>query len=182
MNIANVGSSPYTSVQTGTFTGGPLGSGTFTRTTQSQGDTVTISGTRTSTSGQTVTDQISITRNADGSITRDSTYTNALGKSVQRDVTLGALQDDTRSVTGTITDASGAVDQVAGTWSTAAGGYNEALTLTNAAGQTATAAIAYAQTGSLDTTGITGTNFSGAAISQQNTETVLSVTNNGTLV
>lgn len=182
MSISALGSSPYTIVQTGTFTGGPLGSGTFTRTSVSQDGTISIDGTRTNASGQSVTDQITITRNADGSITRDATYTNLQGKSVQRDLTFGVAQNGTRSVTGTITDATGAVDQVSGTQSGNSAGSNDALTITNAAGQSTTVATAYAQSGSLDSFSLTGTDFLGNAISQAGTDTVLSVTNDGTLV
>ncbi len=38
------------------------------------------------------------------------------------------------------------------------------LTVTNANGQAATAALAYAQAGSVDTTSVTGTNYTGGAI------------------
>jgi hypothetical protein len=182
MSISGLGASPSGTV-TGTFTGGVLGGGNFTRVFATSGDTETIDGGKTNASGQSVSDTIRITRNSDGTITRESSYTNLAGKTVTRDVTLGALNDGTRSITGTQTDANGGTEQIGGTLTPgAAGAYNAALTFTNANGQAATAALAYAQAGSVDTTSVTGTNYTGGAINWQEADTILSVTNNGTTV
>jgi len=174
MSIASVGSTPTTTLQTGIFTGGALGDGAFARVVQQKGNTETITATRTNAAGQSSTGQVTVTRNADGTVTRDATWTNAQGQKVQRDLTLGVDQDGTRSVDGTITSASGSVDQVSGSLTATSNGFNEALSLTNPAGQTANAAVAYTQAGSVDTTGITGTGFQGDAISQQFGTTTLS--------
>lgn len=165
---------PTTSLYTGIYSDGAADSGTFARVIQRQDDSETVSTIRTDATGQTSTDQTTMTDNADGSITRDAVLTNAQGQTVQRDITLGAAQNGARSVTGTITTANGSVDQVTGSRITTSNGFNEALSLTNAAGQIASGTVAYAKTGSVDSTGVTGTNFLGAAISQQGSTTTLS--------
>lgn len=173
MSISTVGAQPYTSLQTGSFSGAS-GSGSFARVVQQQGDTRTVNSVRTTTTGQSSFNQTSTTRNPDGTISRSATYTNPQGKVSQSNVTLGATQNGTRSITGTVTDAGGTTGQVSGSFTATGSGYNEALAVSDPSGQTATAAVAYTQAGSVDTTSITGTNFLGNAIDSQSISTVLS--------
>jgi hypothetical protein len=181
MSLSSVTSPPSTTLYTGSYSS-PSGDGTFARVIQQQGDSETISTIRTSSAGKTTTNQTTIIDNTDGTVTRDSTSTNAQGQTVQRDLTLGVSQGGTRSVSGTVTDSDGSVDQVSGTIAATSNGFNEALSLSNSSGQTATSNVAYAQAGSVDTNSVTGTNFLGGAINQQTSATTLSTLNLGDLV
>jgi len=160
--------------RTGTVSGGRPGDGTYSTSSSRSGDTTTKDVTKTFASGRTVNDIIDITHNPDGSISRSSTNALGNGKTTQRDTTLSASQNGTRTITGTTTNAAGDTDEISGTRATGAQGRDTSLTFTNAAGQTATSNDASSTTGSVTISDITGTSFRGRQIAEDITKTQLS--------
>ena len=173
MKLSPVSAAAHNGTQTGTISGGKLGTGSYTRTASTAGNVKTIDSTSAYASGKTTSDTVTITRNADGSVSRDSTYTRPNGKTGQRDITLGASQNGVRSVTGTQTGTSGAVDQIAGTRSNQLDGVDSSITLTNQSGLTEVRNDLVSTSGSITTSTINGTNFSGGQIAEQLIQTSL---------
>ena len=173
MDLSPLSAAAHNGTRTGSISGGKLGTGSYTRTATTTGNVTTVDSTSAYASGKTTSDTVTITRNADGSVTRDSTYTRPNGKTGQRDITLGASQNGVRTITGTQTGPNGAVDQIAGTRSRQLDGVDSSITLTNQSGLTAVRNDLVWTSGSITTSTITGTNFSGGQIAEQLIQTSL---------
>ncbi len=106
----------FTGIQSGTISGGSLGVGNFTRTISNAGNVETIATQVAYAGGKNVSRDATITRNADGSITKDVSITLANGNTIQRDINLSKRQDGTRTITGSITNSANTLnDTISGT-------------------------------------------------------------------
>jgi hypothetical protein len=141
---------------------GPRGQSSFTRSVSGSGDQRSIDVTRTTASGRVVEDQVSITRNPDGSATRDATRTGANGQTASDSLIYSAPQGGVRTITGTVTDEAGQTGSVSGTLTSSSAGEAQSISYTNQAGETATHATDSTHSGDTTTIGVANTGFSGA--------------------
>ena len=79
--------------------------------------------------------------------------------------------DGSESITGTQTWANGSIDQIAGSFSETATGRDQEITVTNAAGQTATRDWQNSKNGTTSTDSMTHTNFAGTSQTDTTTRT-----------
>jgi hypothetical protein len=166
----------FTGIQSGTISGGSLGVGNFTRTISNTGNVESIATQIAYAGGKDVSRDATVTRNLDGSITKDVSITLANGNTIQRDTTLGRKQDGTRTITGSIVSSTNQVlDTISGTQvNNGSGTVSVGLTLTNTAGKNATLNDLIVTTnGTYSTSSLTGTNFSGDLLSPQTIETLI---------
>jgi hypothetical protein len=164
---------PSITLQSGTFSA-TAGSGAFARVIEQSGTGTVIDSTRTTTGGVSSTSQVIVTDNPDGSVTRDSTVTNAQGATTTTDVTIGAMQNGVQVIAGTLMQADGTVDQVNGAVFATATGFSEYLLLTDPTGATSTSTAAFVHGGSSSSMTVDGTGFGGNPFEWQSTSTVLS--------
>ena len=79
--------------------------------------------------------------------------------------------DGSESITGTQTWANGSTDQIAGSFSQTGTGRNQEITVTNAAGQTATRDWQNSKNGATSTDSMTRTDFAGTSQTDTTTRT-----------
>jgi hypothetical protein len=167
------------------------GSGTYSNTVSHQDGVATFDDVTTYANGSTAETKTSITKNADGSfnetiqkyvdgkeVKSESLTTSADGSSVTRSFQLYNAKgkvagsgsevitgnaDGSESITGTLTRADGSTDQIAGSLAKSGTGVDQYITLTNAAGQTATRDWQDAKSGATRTDILTYTDFAGTS-------------------
>ena len=158
----------------GTFTNSKLGAGTVSEQVTKSGATRTIDRTLTFANGKVANITNTITQNADGSTTIDSSRKLANGKTVVKDVTLGAAAaDGSRTITGKLTTAAGVVETISGAKTKTANGYAVNQTITGPQNATSTVSDVTTNTGTGTTDTFTATDSGGKTISQTSTLNLL---------
>jgi hypothetical protein len=198
-NIQQAFNGTYNGTKTGTVTDTTQGSGTYSNTVSHQDGVATFDDVTTYANGNTAETKTSITKNADGSFDKTiqkyvdgkevrsaSLATSADGSSVTKSFQLydqtGKVigsgseaitgnSDGSESITGTRTRANGSTDQIAGSLSQTGTGVDQDITLTNAAGQTATRDWQYSKNGTTSTYSLTDSDFAGVSRSDTTTRT-----------
>jgi len=159
--------SPTAATTTSGTVSGPQGQSSFTRSVSGSGDQRSIDVTRTTASGRVIQDQISITRNADGSATRDATRTGPDGQTASDSLIYSAPQGGVRTISGTVTNEAGQTGAVSGTRTSTATGEAQSISYTNQAGETATHATESEHSGDTTTIDVANTGFSGTTHDHQ---------------
>ena len=153
--------------QTGLIDTTKNGVGTYKVTKVKDCNGIVITKTSTFANGNTVTTTDDIIKNANGSKTMDITTNWGNGKTVNTDETITA----NGSITGTITQANGKVDQVTGTKDKTSYGTDTVLMLTNAKGQTENINSESLKSSDAVANVVTGTGFNGQAINNASLQT-----------
>lgn len=173
MSLSAIGASaPTTQTLTGSITGTSLGDGNFSKLITTEGNTRTIDATFQFAGGRSVTRDTTITHNANGTLSEAIATTLANGKTVTRSETW-TPQSGGWSISGTGTGPNGAADQISGTVTPTADGNVQALTLTDAAGASATQTLTTVNNAATSLALMTGTNFSGAQFSTATAQTLI---------
>lgn len=198
-SIQQAFNSTYNGTKTGTVTDTAQGSGTYSDTVSHQGGVATFDNVTTYANGNTAETKTSISQNADGSfdetiqkyvdgkeVKSESVTTSADGSSLTKSFQLYNAKgkvassanevitgnaDGSESITGTQTWANGSTDQITGSVTQTDSGVDRDITLTNAAGQTATRDWQYSKTGATRTDSSTYTNFAGTVQTDTTTRT-----------
>jgi K+-transporting ATPase c subunit len=189
----------YNGTKTGTVTDSTQGSGTYSNTVSHQDGVATFDDVTTYANGNTAETKTSITKNADGSfdetiqkyvdgkqVKSESLTTSADGSSVTKSFQLYNAKgkvagsgsevitgnpDGSESITGTQTWANGSTDQISGSLTQTGTGVDQNITVTNAAGQTATRAWQYSKNGTTSADSLTYTDFAGTSQTDTTTRT-----------
>jgi len=198
-NIQQAFNGTYNGTKTGTVTDTTQGSGTYANTVSHQNGVATFDNLTTYANGNTAETKTSITKNANGSFDETiqkyvdgkevksvSLTTSADGSSITKyfqlynakgnlagngsEVITGNL-DGSESIAGTQTWANGSTEQIAGSLSQTNTGLERDITVTNAAGQTATRDWQYSKNGTTRTDSFTYTDFAGTSQTDTTTRT-----------
>ena len=189
----------YNGTKTGTVTDTTQGGGTYSNTVSHQDGVAAFDNVTTYANGNTAETKTSITKNADGSfdetiqkyvdgkeVKSESLTTSADGSSITKSFQLYNAKgkvagsgsevvtgnsDGSESITGTQTWANGSTDQIAGSLSQTGTGRDQEITVTNAAGQTATRDWQYSKDGTTSTDSMTHTDFAGSTQTDTTTRT-----------
>jgi len=189
----------YNGTKTGTVTDTTQGSGTNSNTVSHQDGVATFDDVTTYANGNTAEMKTSITQNADGSfeetiqkyvdgkeVKSESLTTSADGSSVAKTFQLYNAKgkvagsgsevitgnsDGSESITGSQAWADGSTDQIAGTLSQTGTAMDQDITVTNAAGQTATRDWQNSTNGTPSTDSLTYTDFAGTSQTDTTTRT-----------
>jgi hypothetical protein len=198
-SIQQAFNSTYNGTKTGTVTDATQGSGTYSNTVSHQDGVATSDDVTTYANGNTAETKTSISKNANGSfdetiqkyvdgkeVRSESLTTSADGSSVTKyfqlynakgNVAVSGSEvitgnsDGSESITGSQTRANGSTDQIAGSLTKTSTGVNQDITVTNAAGQTATHDWQYSKNGTTSTNSLTYTNFAGTSRTDTTTRT-----------
>jgi hypothetical protein len=198
-NIQQAFNGIYNGTKTGTVVDTTQGSGTYSNTVSHQDGVAAFDNVTTYANGNTAETKTSITKNADGSfdetiqkyvdgkeVKSESLATSADGSSITKSFQLYNAKgkvagsgsevvtgnsDGSESITGTQTWANGSTDQIAGSFSQTGTGRNQEITVTNAAGQTATRDWQNSKNGTTSTDSMTHTDFAGNSQTDTTTRT-----------